>query len=219
MTTEVTLSSGAGAWLTEFISRLTPALGEFFIFFATLAFFIAGRMSLRRRMILVWRHRPQRLATLHLIHAIEDALVRYFATTASIYAGVGLATTVIAFAFGLANPLLWGTLAFTASFIPYLGAAVITLALAAGGLAVHPQLAWAMMPASAFLAVHLVSENAVVPAFLGRRLEINPFVVFAAILFWGWMWGPVGAVLAVPLLLVADTIQAQLHPGRGVLPD
>ncbi|TBW40386.1 AI-2E family transporter [Siculibacillus lacustris] len=206
------------SWLGDFVSGLTPALGEFFVFFATLAFFVAGRVALRRRMILVWTERERRLAAIRILNAIEEALALYFATTATIYAGVGVATAVIAAASGLANPILWGMLAFTASFIPYLGAGLIALALAAGGLVGHPGSVWAMVPAGAFLIVHLVSENAVIPAFLGRRLEINPFVVFVAIVFWSWMWGPVGAMLAVPLLLVADTIHDELRPSRGALP-
>ena len=60
------------------------------------------------------------------------------------------------------------------------------------------------------MAVHLTCENAVVPAVLGRRFEINPFLVFVAIIFWTWMWGAIGAVLAVPLLLIARTVRAEL---------
>lgn len=200
------------AWLTALLASLTPALGEFFVFFTTLAFFVVGRVSLRRAMIRSWEGRAKRLAAIRVLNAVDQALVRYFGTAAVIYAGVGLATGVIAFASGLTNAVLWGVLTFLASFIPYFGAALITLALAAGGLLVHEGVFVAMIPAASFLAIHVVVENAVVPAFLGRRLDLNPFVVFVAILFWSWMWGPVGAVLAVPLLIVGDTIRSELKP-------
>lgn len=207
------------ALFTEFLGGLTPAIGEFFVFFATLVFFVAGRVSLRRRMIMVWGDRAKRLAALRVVNAIEASLALYFGTTAMIYAGVGVAAALIAFAFGLANPVLWGALTFVASFIPYFGAALITLALAAGGLVTHNAIGWALLPAGAFLIVHLVSENAVIPSFLGHRLDVNPFVVFVAIVFWTWMWGPIGAVLAVPLLLVGDTLLAERRSTRPDLPE
>lgn len=199
-------------WLTGLLVGLTPALGEFFIFFTTLAFFVAGRVSLRRAMIRSWGDRAKRLAAIRILNAVDEALVRYFGAAALIYAGVALATGSIAFAAGLTSPVLWGVLTFTASFIPYFGAALITLALAAGGLMVHDGLITALIPAAGFLVIHVVAENLVVPAFLGRRLDLNPFVVFVSILFWSWMWGPFGAVLAVPLLIVADTIRCELKP-------
>lgn len=208
----VVASGNEAAWMTTLVASLTPALGEFFVFFTTLAFFVVGRVSLRRAMIRSWEGRAKRLAAIRVLNAVDQALVRYFATTAIIYAGVALATGLVAFASGLTNAVLWGVLTFLASFIPYFGAALITLALAAGGLMVHDGFLVAMIPAASFLAIHLVAENAIVPAFLGRRLDLNPFLVFVAILFWSWMWGPVGAVLAVPLLIVADTIRAELKP-------
>jgi len=66
--------------------------------------------------------------------------------------------------------------------------------------------------------VHAVMENLVTPAVMGRRLEINPFIVFVAIVFWTWMWGAVGAVLAVPLSLIAMTIAGELLPRGRIQP-
>ncbi len=53
------------------------------------------------------------------------------------------------------------------------------------------------------------------PTLLGRRYEINPFLIFLAIVFWGWMWGPVGAILAVPLLVTAQTVRGRADDGAG----
>ena len=66
------------------------------------------------------------------------------------------------------------------------------------------------MPAAAFFTVHLLMENIIFPAVMGRRLEINPFIVFLAILFWTWMWGAVGAMLALPLSLIVMTVIEEL---------
>ena len=88
----------------------------------------------------------------------------------------------------------------------------MTLALAVAGTLTHDSLLLGLAPAFAFFAVHMVMENLVTPAVMGKRLEINPFAVFVAIIFWTWMWGAVGAMLALPLSLIAITIANELLP-------
>jgi predicted PurR-regulated permease PerM len=202
--------------VASFLGGLTPALGEFLIFLATLVFFVAGRAQLRRQSIMAFGGREERLAAIRIFNATEEALARYFGTTSVIYAGIGLATGLIAMAAGLPAPLLWGLLAFAMSFVPFLGPAVVSLAIASGGLLLDYGLLSVAWPVGAFMAVHLTCENAVVPAVLGRRFEINPFLVFVAIIFWTWMWGAIGAVLAVPLLLIARTVRAELKADARV---
>jgi predicted PurR-regulated permease PerM len=72
----------------------------------------------------------------------------------------------------------------------------------------------ALLPAVIFFTVHLVMENLIFPAVMGRQWEINPFVVFVAILFWTWMWGAVGAMLALPISLIIMTVIEELMPER-----
>ncbi|MCM5558813.1 AI-2E family transporter [Pleomorphomonas sp. JP5] len=195
--------------VASFLGGLTPAFGEFLIFLATLVFYVAGRARLRRRSILAFGGREERLAAIRIFNATEAALTRYFGTTSVIYGGVGIATGLIALAAGLPTPILWGVFAFAMSFVPFLGPAIISLAIASGGLVLDYGPLAVMWPVGAFMTVHLICENAVIPAVLGRRFEINPFLVFLAIIFWTWMWGAIGAVLAVPLLLVARTIHCE----------
>ena len=110
---------------------------------------------------------------------------------------------------GFPAPILWGLFAFAMSFIPFLGPALVSLAIASGGLVLDYGLLSVLWPVGAFMTVHLICENAVIPAVLGRRFEINPFLVFVSIIFWTWMWGAIGAVLAGPLLLIARTIRSE----------
>jgi predicted PurR-regulated permease PerM len=87
----------------------------------------------------------------------------------------------------------------------------MTLSLIVGGLMAHDALVVALAPAPAILLKQHAKENLVVPAILGKRFEVNPFLIFIAILFWTWMWGAVGAILAMPLSLIAMTIFEQLR--------
>jgi predicted PurR-regulated permease PerM len=191
-------------------ANLTPALVQALIFFAALLLFLMGRVSLRKSIIMVFRERSQRLAAIRVISSVEQVLGFYFATASVIYACLGVVMTIIAYAGGLPSPVLWGFFAFLSSFIPYLGITMMTLAIAIAGIITHDALVVGLIPAAAFFTVHLLMENLIFPAVMGRRLEINAFVVFLAILFWTWMWGAVGAMLALPLSLIVMTIIDEL---------
>src|SRR3546814_4467973 len=65
---------------------------------------------------------------------------------------------------------------------------------------------FALLPAMIFVGVHLVEANLITPLVLGRRLTINPLLILVSLSFWGWVWGTPGALLAVPLLLILQTI-------------
>ncbi|MBB3965576.1 AI-2E family transporter [Rhizobium metallidurans] len=212
------LLENTGNILRLVTANLTPALIQALIFFAALLLFLVGRVSLRKSIIMVFRERSQRLTAIRVISGVEQVLGFYFATASVIYACLGVVMTIIAYAGGLSAPVLWGFFAFLSSFIPYLGIALMTFAIAVAGILTHDGLLIGLIPAAAFFTVHLVMENLIFPAVMGRRLEINAFVVFLAILFWTWMWGAVGAMLALPLSLIAMTIIDELFIEEKQLP-
>ncbi|MFT2210980.1 AI-2E family transporter [Rhizobium giardinii] len=210
----------AGAMLGFVAAGVTPAFIQTLIFLAALGLFLVGRSHLRKTIILAFATRDRRLAAIRIMNATENAIGFYFSTASLIYVALGTITTVIAFAGGLTVAPLWGLFAFVSSFIPYLGVTAMTIALLCAGLMTHDALLLALAPAVAFFMLHLVMENLVTPAILGRRLEINPFLIFLAIIFWTWMWGAVGAMLALPLCLIAMTIfnEVRTSPPERQLP-
>ncbi len=204
------LLENTGNVLHVVTTNLTPALVQGLIFFAALLLFLASRANLRKTIIMTFRTRPQRLAAIRIINAVEQALGFYFATASLIYVALGVVMTIIAYAGGLPMPVLWGFFAFLSSFVPYLGITLMTFSVAVAGIIAHDGIIIGLIPAAVFFTVHLVMENLIFPAVMGRRLEINPFVIFLAILFWTWMWGAVGAMLALPLSLIVMTIIDEL---------
>jgi len=192
--------------VTTVIGGLTPALGGFLIFVATLFFFIAGRADLRRKIVLAQGRRENRLAALRILNGVEDALAHYFGSAALVYGALATFTAVLAWVSGLGAPLLWGVFAFVACFVPFAGVTIVFVALLAAGFAVHDQWIAGLAPAFVYLVVHFAIDNAVLPAIVGRRFEVNPFLVFVSIVFWTWMWGAVGAVIAAPLLLIMKIV-------------
>lgn len=214
---ESLLDKSAGI-LQVVTGSVTPALVQALIFLAALVLFLAGRAQLRTALIMTFSGREQRLAAIRILNAVERALGFYFSTAAVIYAGLGVIVTVIAFAGGLSVPALWGFFAFLSSFVPFLGVAMMTVAFVTAGLLTHDTLLLGLAPAAAFFTVHMVVENIITPSVMGRRLEINPFVVFVAIIFWTWMWGAVGAMLALPISLIVMTIIEELWPDERPMP-
>ncbi len=212
------LLTNTGSILQLLAAGLTPALVQALIFFAVLLLFLMGRLQLRKALILTFRNRDKRLTAIRILNAIEEALGFYFATAALVYASIGAVVTVIAYFGGLSMPVLWGVFAFISSFVPYLGFALMTLSLAAAGILSHDTLVIGVLPALAFFSIHLVTENLVIPGVMGKRLEINPFIIFVAIIFWSWMWGAVGAMLALPLSLIVMTIINETLPDDRPMP-
>ncbi len=212
------LQENSGMVLSTLATNITPALVQGLIFFAALILFLGSRHQLRRGLIIAFRDRARRLSAIRTINSIETVLGYYFATASLLYAIVGVSMTVIAWMGGLSMPIMWGFFAFLSSFIPFLGVTGMTLGLAIAGLMTHDNMLLALAPSAAFFAVHMLMENLVTPAVMGRRLEINPFVVFAAIIFWTWIWGAAGAMLALPLSLIGMTIAHELLPEQRARP-
>ncbi len=210
----------AGAMLGLVASGITPAFIQIMIFLAALGLFLVGRAHLRKTIILAFATRERRLAAIRIMNATENAVGFYFSTASLIYLVLGTITAVIAFVGGLTMAPLWGLFAFVSSFIPYLGVTLMTIALMCAGLLTHDALLLALAPAAGFFVLHLVMENIVTPSILGHRLEVNPFLIFIAIIFWTWMWGAVGAMLALPLSLIAMTIfnEVRTQPPERQLP-
>jgi predicted PurR-regulated permease PerM len=121
--------------------------------------------------------------------------------------------------FGLSNPVLWGVLAFVLNYIlilgPLSGVAILFLA----GLLTFDTIWLALMPAATYLTIH-ATEGAVTPLLLARRFELNPVLVIISLVFWFWMWGIAGALLAVPLLasfkIICDRIRPLMALGHFV---
>jgi predicted PurR-regulated permease PerM len=142
----------------------------------------------------------------------EASISTYLLTVAVVNVGLGVAVTVVMLLLKMPNPLLWGTLAGLAEFIPYLGATMMAGLLALAGLAVFPDLAHALLVPGAYLAVNLVQANFISPMVLGRRLTLNPVAILVGLVFWWWIWGVGGAFIAVPLLatlkIVCDHVES-----------
>ena len=187
--------------LFDFTSGLLAALGTSIIL---LYFLLAsGDMFLRKVVQLFPADRPK---TVEIVTCIERDISRYFGTVAMINAFLGLATGIAMAVLGMPNPALWGLMAAISNFVPYLGAMLGTTMIGLVAFITFPTLGAAAVPPLAFLGLTVIESELVTPFVLGRRFFINPVVIFLGLLFWTFMWGIPGALLAVPLLFVIKVV-------------
>jgi predicted PurR-regulated permease PerM len=187
--------------VTTIFAVLTPAVSQFILFIGALVFYLVYQKKLRGTVVYFLKEREARLTTLRTLSAIDDNMTTYFGTFTIVNICLGLATACLTWLVGLPNPLLWGVLAAVLNYIPYIGPAIVVGTLGVVGLLTYPTLGEAIVAPLVYLVITMVEGQFLTPAFIGRRLELNPFAVFLAIAFCTWLWGPVGAFLAVPLLM------------------
>jgi predicted PurR-regulated permease PerM len=192
---------GDSAWMTVAISSTTAA-GGLLIFLATVYFYLATRRHLKARALRLCLGGSARRTAGQLLIDIEEKLAAYFGIVTLINLGMGVATTLIAWLAGLPFPIFWGLLAFILNYIAFVGPIIVTALLFGAVLIVSGDGWLSAWPALAYFIVHLIEGNVVTPLLVGRRLTLSPFLVFMSFVFWLWLWGPVGAILSVPILLL-----------------
>jgi predicted PurR-regulated permease PerM len=194
------------------LAFLTPAIGELVVFIAAFFFFLTGREHLRRHLVLFFPSQEARLRALRILNAIEDNLTRYVATAGAINICVGLIVGCATYFIGLPNAPMWGVLACALNFLPYVGPMVMAAALFVAGLVVFPSIGHALVAPAFFVGLATLEGHFVTPNIIGRRLDLSPLLVFVALVFWTWLWGPVGALLATPLLIAGMVTLNDLYP-------
>jgi predicted PurR-regulated permease PerM len=143
---------------------------------------------------------------------IESNISSYLATITLMNLGVGVLTGAAAYLCGLSDPILWGTVAFLLNFVPILGPLCGVVILFLAGLLTFDAIWPALAPAGIYLVIHIVEGETVTPMLLARRFILNPVLVIVALIFWYWMWGIAGALLAVPLLATVKIICDRVRP-------
>ncbi|HKO72530.1 MAG TPA: AI-2E family transporter [Bradyrhizobium sp.] len=199
-------------WVQPTLEFLSPTFTEFLLFLATLVLFIASWRDLRRALILTFSEHASRLRTLRILNEIEEHLGAYLLTVTMINLGVGVATGLICALTGMPSPAGLGALAATLNFVPIIGPVAMFVILILVGVVAMPTLGAGLMAPLAFAGVTFLEGHFVTPTIIGRRLELNALAVFVAIAFWTWLWGPMGAFLSSPLLIVGLILKEHLMP-------
>jgi predicted PurR-regulated permease PerM len=199
-------------WVQPTLEFLSPTFAEILLFLVTLILFIASWSDLRRALVMTFGDRESRLRTLRIINSIEEHLGSYLLMVTVINLGVGVATGIICALTGMPNPAALGALAGTLNFIPIIGPVFMFVILTVVGVIAFPTLAGGLLGPALFAGMTFLEGHFLTPVIVGRRLELNALAVFVALAFWTWLWGPMGAFLASPILIVALIIKVHLMP-------
>ena len=185
---------------------MAPNFGaQFFVFVGTLFFFVLTRNDLYSA---VGPLEPK-------LRKADRAVARYFAAVTLVNTGLGVVTALIMLAIGVDYPMLWGLAAAILNYRLYLGPLLVIFGLAIAGLLQFTG-AMSLLPPALFLVANFTEANFVTPWVVGQRLAMNPLGVFVAIVFGLWLWGPVGAIVALPVMLWFGVIirPEMLHRSR-----
>lgn len=200
--------------MLERVALATPILVLETLLTLLMAFFmIEARVRLRRRLLLERAEFTSSLRAARAIRDVQDRVASYILTVGLINLGVGIVAALGAWALGLEAPVMWGGLAAMLNFLPYVGPLVMTGILLLVGMGTAETLFLGLVPAGAYLALHAVEANLVTPSILGKRFTVNPVLILIAISYFTWIWGVLGALLSVPILITLIAIFQHLgHP-------
>ncbi|GAC14103.1 AI-2E family transporter [Aliiglaciecola lipolytica] len=152
--------------------------------------------------------------TVFLVTKIQQTLSQYIVTISIINSALGLSTAAILHLLGVQDALLWGSIVALLNFVPYVGSLISLIILCLAGTVQFGFELIALMPSGVFLILNIIESQFITPAVLGRNMQVNPLVIILWLLMFGWLWGILGILLAVPILVCIKLAFSQL----GILP-
>ena len=171
-------------------------------------FFMVYGENLQRNAIALLPGRQQKKFTVEILHGIEREVSRYVLTISLINAVVGLAFAGILYLldFQAQEALLWGTAVMLLNYAPYVGPLIGMCMMLLVGFVAFDDTWRSLLPAAAYLVLHTIEGQIVTPIVLGRRMALSPLVLILALMLFGWMWGIIGLLLSVPLLVCVKLV-------------
>ena len=198
----------AGPILSFTTSFVTGAIETFVLLYFLLA---AGDLFLLK-LVKVLPSLQDKKRAVEIAHEVEEKVSTFLSTITAINICLGVVVGFAMYFLGMPNPILWGAMASLFNFIPYFGPIAAASLLALAGSLTFEGWGRPLLPALVYLSLHGIESNFVTPTILGRRLTLNPVVIFVSLIFWSWVWGVAGALLAVPLLMTVKIVCDHFEP-------
>ena len=194
---------GLAAWAADALGGLGATLG---VTLVLVVFLLSSGDLFLHKLVRILPTFSDKKRSVRVVHDVEFEVSRYLLTITAINICFGIAVALAIIMLGMSNALLWGAAATVLNFIPYVGAAIGTGSALIAGLITYGSIGPALLPPAAYLLLHTLESAFITPLVLGRRLELNVVVIFISLAFWSWIWGIVGALIAVPILVVVKVI-------------
>jgi predicted PurR-regulated permease PerM len=173
--------------------------------FVLLYFFLAAGDIFTLKLIQILPRLQDKKRALEMARETQASISQYLVsmTLVNLIEGTAIGTGLALL--GLPNPLLWGVLAFSANYIPYVGAVIAASIVTIVSLTTFDSVGYALIAPLIYFGVNF-TDNFLGPYIVGKRLVLNPVVVFLAVMFWGWIWGLLGVLLAVPMTMAIKIV-------------
>jgi predicted PurR-regulated permease PerM len=209
--TPVVMVEGTGV-PQQLLGFVGSFFGELLETVVVLFFLLLSGDTFLRRLVEVLPNFKNKRQAVEISQQIESDISVYLMTVTLMNAGVGVFSGLAAWLCGLGDPILWGTLAFLLNFVPVLGPAAGVGIFLIVGLLSFDTLWRAALPAALYFGIHIVEGESLTPWLLARRFTLNPVLVILSLIFWYWMWGVPGAILAMPLLATLKIVCDRIRP-------
>lgn len=211
-------SSSGLPTVTDAILLAPSIVAQATIFAGVLFFFLMTRHELYGAIARTLPGETEPMQIVARLMRAERHVSRYFLTVSVINAVLGLFTAAALHFLGLPDGILWGLVAALFNFLVYLGPVIVSLALLVAGVAAYDG-AMSLAPAFAYTALNFIESQFITPTFVGRQMEVNPLVVFCALVFGMWLWGAVGGIVALPIAIWAMVMYDERRLSTRRLPD
>lgn len=167
-----------------------------------LYFLLASGDMFLRKLVRVLPTLADKKRVVEVARAIQTDMARYLFTISCINCGLGIATGTAMYWLGMPNPVLWGVMVAVFNYVPYVGAGTSLTVLTAVAFLTFDEIGQVVLVPAVFFALTVLEGQVLAPILTGKSLTLNPVVIFLSMLFWGWLWGIIGALMAVPILMI-----------------
>jgi len=203
---------GIGGILASSTQSLVRGIGTVIIL---LLFFLASGDTFKRRLVEIMPRLSDKKRAVEIINEIEDSISGYLLRITVINAGLALLTSLGFYLCGVPVPTLWGVIAFCFNFVPFLGPLCAGAIFFMVGLFTFD--GWRLvLPVGIYACLVLIEGQVVTPTVMARRFSLNPVAIIVSLVFWFWMWGTPGVLLAVPMLAAFKVVCDHIGPLNAV---
>lgn len=200
--------------LSRAAGNLISAATTIAITFVLSLFLLASGTLFYQKIVQSFSRLSDKKKVLRIVYSIEGEISRYLFTITVINIIVGIVVGTGLWMIGIPNPLVWGVLAFVLNYLPYIGALISIVLVGMMSIVTFDNLLYSLLAPGLILSSHVVEGQFLTPLLVGRRMELNAVAVFISISFWSWIWGFLGALMAVPILVVIKVISDHVESWR-----
>jgi predicted PurR-regulated permease PerM len=195
----------------------TAALASGLAFIIITLFLLTGGPPMMARMGAAFSDTLHSSHVLRIIDKVRAEVGHFYATTTLINCGLGVATGLVMWAWGMPTPYLWGAMAAILNYIPYAGAVTTLTVVTLVAIVSFDSIGHVLGVAASYVGLAALEGQVAQPLLVGRRMEVNPLLIFLALWFGGLFWGIAGVILATPTLVALKVIAENSKSGKPML--